>query len=72
MSRKPLKISEPDLRPEYDFSGAVRGKHYRHCKNEDFEVPLEIEPDLLKSISQSERGETTPVQEIIARLRRIT
>jgi len=29
MSRKPLKVSEPDMRPEYDFSGAVRGKYYR-------------------------------------------
>lgn len=29
MSRKPLKVSEPDMRPEYDFSGAARGKYYR-------------------------------------------
>lgn len=29
MSRKSLKVSEPDMRPEYDFSGAVRGKYYR-------------------------------------------
>jgi hypothetical protein len=29
MSRKPLKVSEPEMRSEYDFSGAVRGKHYR-------------------------------------------
>ena len=29
MGRKPLKVSEPDIRPEYDFSGAVRGKYYR-------------------------------------------
>ena len=29
MSRKPLKVSEPEMRPEYDFSGAVRGKYYR-------------------------------------------
>ena len=28
-SRKPLKVSEPEMRPEYDFSGAVRGKHYK-------------------------------------------
>jgi len=28
-SRKPLKVSEPEMRPEYDFSGAVRGKYYR-------------------------------------------
>ncbi len=29
MRHKPLKVSEPDMRPEYDFSGAVRGKYYR-------------------------------------------
>jgi hypothetical protein len=28
-SRKPLKASEPEMRPEYDFSGAVRGKYHR-------------------------------------------
>lgn len=28
-NRKPLKVSEPEMRPEYDFSGAVRGKYYR-------------------------------------------
>ena len=28
-SRKLLKVSEPEMRPEYDFSGAVRGKYYR-------------------------------------------
>ncbi|MEW6688064.1 MAG: hypothetical protein AB1452_03125 [Pseudomonadota bacterium] len=28
-SRKPLKASEPEMRPEYDFSAAVRGKYYR-------------------------------------------
>ena len=26
---KPVKTSEPEMRPEYDFSGAVRGKYYR-------------------------------------------
>ena len=26
---KPVKASEPEMRPEYDFSGAVRGKYYR-------------------------------------------
>ncbi|MSQ71141.1 MAG: hypothetical protein EXR27_07605 [Betaproteobacteria bacterium] len=28
-SRKPLKVSEPEMRPEYDFSGAVRGMYCR-------------------------------------------
>lgn len=39
--------------------------------NETFEVPPEIEAELLESIAQSERGETIPVNEVIARLRRI-
>lgn len=29
MKRKPLHAAEPEMRPEYDFSGAVRGKYYR-------------------------------------------
>ena len=28
-SRKPLKAAEPEMRSEYDFSGAVRGKHHK-------------------------------------------
>jgi len=28
-SRKPLKAAEPEMRSEYDFSGAVRGKYYK-------------------------------------------
>lgn len=28
-SRKPLRAAEPEMRSEYDFSGAVRGKY---CK----------------------------------------
>ena len=28
-SRKPLKVSEPEMRSGYDFSGAVRGKYYK-------------------------------------------
>ena len=27
--RKPAKVAEPDMRPEYEFAGAVRGKHYK-------------------------------------------
>lgn len=29
MNRKPRKAAIDDMRPEYDFSGAVRGKHYK-------------------------------------------
>ena len=39
--------------------------------DETFEVPPEIEAELLESIAQSERGETISVNEVIARLRRI-
>ncbi len=28
-NRKTPKASEPEMRPEYDFSGAVRGKYYK-------------------------------------------
>jgi hypothetical protein len=29
MKRKPLHAAEPEMRPEYDFTSAVRGKYYR-------------------------------------------
>ncbi len=28
-SRKSHKVSEPEMRSEYDFSGAIRGKYYK-------------------------------------------
>ena len=41
---KPIKASEPEMRPEYDFSGAVRGKYYRRYV-ESSNVVL-IDPDV--------------------------
>lgn len=39
---------------------------------ETFEVPPELEAELLESIAQADRGETISADEVIARLRRIT
>lgn len=39
--------------------------------DETFEVPPELEGDLLASIAEAERGETIPAAELIERLRRI-
>lgn len=39
--------------------------------DETFEVPPELEAELLESIAQAERGETIPVDEVLERLRRI-
>ncbi len=41
---KPIKVSEPDMRPEYDFSGAVRGKYYRRYLESSNVVV--IDPDI--------------------------
>ncbi len=38
---------------------------------ETFEVPPELEAELLESIAQAERGETISVEEVLERLRRI-
>jgi len=52
MSRKPLKASEPEMRPEYDFSGAVRGKyHKRYLEGTNVVV---LEPDVAKRFRNSE------------------
>ncbi len=50
-SRKPLKVSEPEMRPEYDFSHAVRGKYYkRYLEGTNVVV---LEPDIAKRFKSS-------------------
>lgn len=39
---------------------------------ETFEVPPELEVELLESIAQADRGETVSADEVLDRLRRIT
>jgi hypothetical protein len=39
--------------------------------NETFEVPPELEAELLESIAEADRGETISADELIERLRRI-
>ena len=39
---------------------------------ETFEVPPELEAELLESIGQADRGETVSADEVLERLRRIT
>ncbi|MFY9821148.1 MAG: hypothetical protein WAM82_07185 [Thermoanaerobaculia bacterium] len=38
---------------------------------ETFEVPPELEAELLESIAEADRGETIPADELLQRLRRI-
>ena len=40
--------------------------------HEIFEVPPELEAELLESIAQSDRGETTSADEVLRRLRRVS
>jgi hypothetical protein len=50
-NRKPLKVSEPDMRPEYDFTGAVRGKfHQRYLEGTNVVV---LDPDVAKRFKNS-------------------
>lgn len=50
-SRKPLKASEPEMRSEYDFAGAVRGKYYkRYLEGTNVVV---LEPDVAKRFKTS-------------------
>jgi hypothetical protein len=44
MSKRPAK-SASDMKPEYDFSTAVRGKFYR--KGAVLVPPVHLEPDVL-------------------------
>ena len=50
-SRKPFRASEPEMRSEYDFSGAVRGKyHKRYLEGTNVVV---LEPDVAKRFKNS-------------------
>jgi Fic family protein len=44
----------------------------REALRETFDVPPELEAELLESIAQADRGETISADEVIERLRRIT
>ncbi len=50
-NRKSVKVSEPEMRPEYDFSGAVRGKYYKQSLQGSNVVVLE--PDVAKRFKNS-------------------
>lgn len=46
-----MKVSEPEMRSEYDFSGAVRGKYYkRYLEGTNVVV---LEPDVAKKFRNS-------------------
>lgn len=51
MKRKALRAAEPEMRPEYDFSGAVRGKYYRRYLESSNVVV--IEPDVHKKFKNA-------------------
>ena len=51
MKPKALHTAEPEMQPEYDFSGAVRGKYYgRYLESSNVVV---IEPDVHKKFRNS-------------------
>lgn len=50
-SRKSQKVSEPEMRSEYDFSAAIRGKYYkRYLEGANVVV---LEPDVAKQFKNS-------------------
>ncbi len=46
------KSSQPDMRPEYDFTSGVRGKHYRHYTESSNVVVLD--PDVHERFRNSD------------------
>lgn len=50
--KKTSRKTEPDIAPEYDFSGGVRGKHARRFAQGSNVVVLE--PDVAKSFSNAD------------------
>ena len=51
MKRKSIPTTEPDMRREYDFSGAVRGKYYRRYMESSNIVV--IDPDVHEKFKTS-------------------
>lgn len=51
MKRKPQSSAQPDMRPEYDFSRAVRGKYYKRYLESTNVVVLE--PDVHEKFKNS-------------------
>lgn len=51
MSQEPENTESDEMRPEYDFSGAVRGKYYRR-HTEGTNVVL-LEPDVAEAFKDS-------------------
>jgi hypothetical protein len=51
LTLKNPRLPEPDMRPEYDFSGAVRSKHHkRYLEGTNVVV---LEPDVAKRFKNS-------------------
>lgn len=50
-NRKSAKVTKSDMRPEYDFSGAVRGKYYDQYVESTNVVVLD--PDVAKRFKNS-------------------
>jgi len=46
-----LKVKEPEMRPQYDFSGGVRGKYYQRYMESSNVVVLE--PDVHRRFRNS-------------------
>lgn len=51
-SRKGSKVSDDDMRAEYDFSGAVRGKYYKRYRESANVVVLE--PDVARHFKNAQ------------------
>ena len=52
MKKAKAKVADPDMRAEYDFSGAVRGKYYERYRQSSNVVLLD--PDVSEAFPNAE------------------
>lgn len=52
-----------DIRHEYDFTGAERGKFYR--RDAEFQIPVYLEPDSLAFVEEIARRKGTDVSDVV-------
>jgi hypothetical protein len=63
---KSQRKTDTDMKAEYDFSGAVRGKFYR--KSAVFAPPVHLEPDVLKYLQARAVARGTTVSALVNEL----
>ena len=62
MSKRPRKADD-DIKDEYDFAGATRGRFYRD--NAELVPPVHLEPEVLKYLQARAKARGTSLSRLV-------